>query len=83
MYKLIISPHAQKELKKIKKTYEKAISLALQEIKEDPYSSKPLVNELTGQYTYKVGVYRIIYKINPRDKIVNVLTAGHRATVYK
>ena len=51
MYKLIISPHAQKELKKIKKTYERAISLALQEIQEDPFSSKPLVNELTGKYT--------------------------------
>ena len=83
MYKLIVSPHAQKELKKIKKIYERAISAALEDIREDPYISKPLIEELIGKYTYKVGVYRIIYKINNKDKIVNILTAGHRARVYQ
>ena len=83
MFKLIVSPHAKKELKKVKNIYEGAISAALQEIKEDPYVGKPLTEEFAGKYTYRVGAYRIIYKIDKKDKVVNVVTAGHRGTVYK
>lgn len=82
MYKLIISPQVQKELKRIKKTHQIAINLVLQDIKETPLIGKPLTRELTGKFSYRVGVYRIIYKINKTDKVIYILTAGHRATVY-
>lgn len=36
MYKLIIAPQAQQDLKKLKKIAEISIKLALEEIKEDP-----------------------------------------------
>jgi mRNA-degrading endonuclease RelE of RelBE toxin-antitoxin system len=39
--------------------------------------------ELTGKFSFRVGVYRIIYKVNKKDKVVDILTAGHRATVYE
>ncbi len=41
MYRLIISPQAQKELKKIKKEFEIPIKLAIEELKEDPLLGKP------------------------------------------
>lgn len=82
MYKLIISPQAQQELKRIKKTHQIAINLVFQDIKETPLIGKPLTRELTGKFSYRVGVYRIIYKLNKKDKLVYILTAGHRATVY-
>lgn len=83
MYKLHISSKARKEIKKIPHPHQKAIILALAEIKEDPLLGKPLTRELTGRFTFKVGVYRIIYTINRKDKIVTILTAGHRATIYR
>jgi mRNA interferase RelE/StbE len=83
MYKLIISPRAKKELKKLKDTHKIAMVSVLDEIKEDPFSGKPLTRELTGRLSFRVGVYRIIYKVNMKDKIVNVLSAGHRGTIYK
>lgn len=82
MYKLIISPEARKELKKIKKVHQTTIKLVLQEIKEDPFIGKPLTRELTGRFSCRVGVYRIIYKINKIDRAVYILTAGHRAMIY-
>ncbi len=82
MYQLKLTGRAKKEFKNIKKIYEVAINSALQDIKEDPFIGKALTRELTGKFSLKIGVYRIIYKVNRKDKIVNILSAGHRATVY-
>lgn len=83
MYKLIISPRAKKELKKLKDSHKIAIVSVLDEIKEDPFSGKSLTRELTGRFSFRVGVYRIIYKINKKDSIIDVLSAGHRGKVYE
>jgi mRNA interferase RelE/StbE len=83
MYKLRISSRAEKEIKKISHPHQNAIVLALAEIKEEPFLGKPLTRELTGRFSYRVGIYRIIYKVNKKDKTIDILTAGHRATVYE
>lgn len=83
MYRIEISPKAKKELKKIKKLYKRAIARAIDELKEDPFVGKPLTRELTGKFSLKVGVSRIIYKVNNQDKTVQIIAAGHRGTVYK
>lgn len=83
MFKLLISSKAQKKIKLLKKLHQEAILAALAEIEEDPLIGKPLTRELTRRFSFKVGVYRIIYSVDQEDKIVRVLDAGHRATVYK
>jgi mRNA interferase RelE/StbE len=83
MYKLRISSRAESEIKKISYPHQKAIILAFAEIKEEPFLGKPLTRELTGKFSFRVGVYRIIYKVNKKDKVIEILTAGHRATVYE
>ncbi len=82
MYRLIISPRAKKHLKDIKKENQEAIKISLDEIKEDPLIGKPLSRELSGKFSHRVGVYRIIYRINQKDKIVTILSARHRGVVY-
>ena len=83
MYELRIFKQASREIKKISRMHQKALLEALNAIRENPFSGKPLARELTGRYSYRVGVYRIIYKINKKDKIIFVLSAGHRSRVYK
>ncbi len=83
MFRLLISTRAQKRLKLLKKTHQEAILSALEEIKENPFMGKPLTRELTGRFSFRVGVYRIIYIVSEGNKTVRVLNAGHRADVYK
>lgn len=83
MFEVRISTKAEKQIKKIKKIYQTAILSALEELREDPYVGKPLSKDLTSRFSYKVNVYRIIYKVNQQDKIVNIISAGHRATIYE
>ena len=83
MYKIIVSPKAIKELKIIKKLHREAFKKTLESIAENPHEGKPLTKELVGKYSYRVGVYRIIYIINKNDKAINIVTAGHRSLVYR
>lgn len=82
MYNLQVSQTAAKEIRKLEKKHQEAIIEALQEIREHPLSGKPLTRELTGRFSYRVGVYRIIYKVRQKDRIIIILTAGHRSSVY-
>lgn len=83
MYRIKLSAQARKEVKLIRIRYQETLDAAFEEIKDNPFAGKPLVKELTGRFSYKVGVFRIIYKINTKDKIVQVITAGHRSRIYK
>jgi len=83
MYELRIYKQVQREIKKISKLHQKAILEALEEIQDNPLSGKPLARELTGRFSYRVGPYRIIYRVNQKEKIIQVVSAGHRSVVYK
>ena len=83
MYKVLITAKAKKELKQIAKKHQEALLLAFEDLKEDPHIGKPLTRELTRRYSYRVGVFRIIYTINRKDKKIDILSAGHRGIVYK
>lgn len=82
MYRVSISPKARNQLKKLKQHYKIALARVIEDLKDDPYLGKPLGIDLIGKYSYKVGVFRIIYKINPQDKTIQIITAGHRSTIY-
>lgn len=83
MYQIKLAAQAKKELKTIKTMYQEAIDAAFEEMKEDPFIGKPLTRELIGKYSYRIGIYRIIYKVNQKDQIINILTMGYRSKVYE
>jgi len=83
MYQIKITKQAKKELKHISKLYRQAVLEAIEEIKENPSLGKPLTQELTGKFSYRIDVYRIIYKVYKQDGIIKILSAGHRESIYK
>lgn len=82
MFELRISKRAEKQIKKLKKEHQLEIIEVLVEIKENPLLGKALDRDLTSRFSYRFGAYRIIYKVNQQDKIVEILYAGHRGSVY-
>jgi len=81
-YALILSPKAENQLKKISRNHQKVLIEIFGEIIENPLLGKPLGRELTGRFSLRVGVYRLVYKIDQIDKKVIVLRIGHRGKVY-
>ena len=70
------------QLKRLKLKYRFSLSLIIDDLKEDPFIGKPLTRDFLGRYSYRVGIYRIIYRINIKENLVEIITAGHRSTVY-
>lgn len=82
MYRIKLTAKAKRELKNLSKSDNLSIGQIIEDLKEDPLIGKPLSRELIKKFSYRVGVYRVIYKINHRDKIITVLSAGHSSSVY-
>ena len=53
------------------------------ELSRDPYTGKSLKGELNGYWSFRVGVYRIIYVIRNKEVVVEVLRIHHRREVYE
>ena len=82
MYRVKLTARAKRGLKNLPKPYKEAVTIVINELKEQPTFGKPLGRELTGKFSIRIGFYRIIYKINSVDDIVLVLNIGHRSKVY-
>ena len=82
MFKLKITAKAKKQIKNISKLHQEAVIEAFEVIKEEPQSGKPLTKELFSRYSFRVGVHRIIYLIDFKDKIITIISAGHRSKTY-
>ena len=72
----------QKRFSKLPKTIKSKIEGALKEIYLDSYSGKWLLGELEGEFSFRVGIYRIIYCIDEQDNIW-IETVRHRKNTYR
>ncbi|MFC1659617.1 type II toxin-antitoxin system RelE/ParE family toxin [Pseudomonadota bacterium] len=85
MYKIVLSDKAEKSLNKLDKYVKTKILKYLKEkIEKNPTDyGKPLTENLSGLWRYRVGDYRIITKIINEELTVLVVEVGHRREVYK
>lgn len=58
------------------------IIVKIESLMENPYDGKPLVGNHKGEFSLRVGNYRIIYTIDHIDCIIYILTVKHRKHVY-
>lgn len=87
MYKIVFTKNAQKEYtylyNKTNKAIFKKVRAALESLAKDPHQGKPLKLTMKGKYSYRVGMYRIIYSIKHNILTVYILDIGHRREIYK
>ncbi len=83
MYHIIVQPTAQKKLVKLPKPWQSKISRAIHLLSIDPYVGKKLHGDYAGAYSLRAWPFRIIYTINARQVIVEVLDLGHRKDIYR
>ena len=85
MYKIEFLPDAQEFYQRMyysDKSYFNRIQAALFSISENPFQGKSLKHAFKGQYSFRVGAYRIIYKIIRETVTVNIFDIGHRRDIY-
>ena len=55
----------------------------IESLEETPFEGKPLVGNHRGEFSLRVGNYRIVYETDSPAKTVYILTIKHRRHVYK
>jgi len=82
-YQVVVPKKAQKELDKVDTRYRLRILTALIDLGNNPYIGKKLKGKHSGEWSFVVVPYRIIYRIKKQELIVLVIRIKHRQGAYK
>ena len=59
------------------------IKAALQTILDDPQAGKALKDELQGLRSFRVGRFRVVYRIRGEEGIIEITAIGPRKRIYE
>jgi mRNA interferase RelE/StbE len=85
MYKVDLSARAQEFYKKADQPLARKLARCFEQLERDPRQHpniKRLAGNLAGHYRYRVGDYRVIYRIDDQKQLVAVLNIAHRSEAY-
>lgn len=86
-YHVIYTPAALKELKKMDPHQSKIIlswiSENLEGCSNPRLKGKSLSGDRSGEWSYRIGSYRMLAEIIDSEIQIQVFKAGHRSTVYR
>ena len=81
-YRVLYTQEAAKCIGKLDGGVKERIRKAIGRLSAHPELGKRLTGLLSDRWSYRVGDWRILYKIRKSELIILVLTVGHRREVY-
>ena len=85
-YTVVFAKAAEKEFDAIverNRDLGERLSKAIARLAEDPRRGEFLRGPWKGYWKYRVGDYRIIYRIEHQRLIIYIVTVGHRGEAYR
>jgi mRNA interferase RelE/StbE len=84
MYKVVWKEETKKDLAKIDHAIVKKITDKVENyLIQDPLSlGERLLYDWKGHYRYRIGDYRVIYKVKELEILILVVKVGHRKEIY-
>ena len=85
MYKVCYLDSVEQDLKHLDRPVIKRILDKIEKaLARDPKGlGKPLSGHFVGLWRYRIGDYRVIYKIADREILILVAHIGHRSRIYR
>ena len=80
--RLRVPDHIVALIRKSHPEIKKKIRAGLEYIQKEPQLGKPLRDDLAGLKSYRVGRFRIIYRIST-EKIIDIVAIGPRTIIYE
>ena len=80
---LQLAQSADKSLSKLPQNIQSKIIISFDRIKQDPIAGIKLHGELKNYYKFRVGDYRIVYRLYLKESLVQIVKIEHRQGVYK
>jgi len=82
-WRLVVTPKVQTTLRVLPPQTKRYVREALEELRKDPWSGKPLRDQLAGLFSLRTRRFRIVYRIERNLVTVIVVGFGHRKTIYE
>lgn len=86
MFELILSPEARAFFAAADQPLARKLARCFRQLERDPRrhnNIKRLSGPLAGRLRYRIGDWRVIYRIDDRARQVHVLVIAHRSEVYE
>lgn len=80
--KVIITPQARKQYKKLSPKYQKRVKGKMIALEDNPHAGKALLGKLKGLRSLRVWPYRVIYTVNTQREDVWIVSILHRQGAY-
>jgi len=81
-YRVLYTQEAARQIGKLDGAVKERIRKAINRLSEHPELGKRLTGLLSDRWSYRVGAWRILYKIRRAELLILILTVGHRREVY-
>jgi len=82
-YVIRLKPRAEAELDKLSFSTVKRITAKLLALEENPRPHGAVKLQGTEGYRIRIGEYRVVYLVNDRERVVDVVRIAHRREVYR
>lgn len=83
MARVLVTRRFQESFEVLDSSVQTRVRGALEKIRANPRIGKALTGPLSGEFSYRVGAYRIIYTHSPAEDAVWLETVRHRRAVYR
>ena len=74
---------AVRELRRLPQNLRVSVFEAVEHLRGDPLSGKPLSGQWQGLRRLRVGSVRVLYGFDGKELLISVLRIGHRREVYR
>ena len=84
MYDIEFTKQALKDLQRIPRNYTVAIFEKIKKLSVNPYNEELDIKKLKGVpgYRLRVGEYRVVYEIEAKKLVINIIKIQSRGNVY-
>lgn len=82
-YTIFLTKKAQKQLDKLTNNVADPIINAIANLENEPRPNGSIKLKGREGYRIRIGNYRVIYEIQDKELIIDIIALGHRKDIYK
>ncbi|MDZ7963194.1 MAG: type II toxin-antitoxin system RelE/ParE family toxin [Aulosira sp. DedQUE10] len=86
MYELTLTRKAQKFYEEVDTSLAERLNRCFDQLRENPYEHpniKRLKGEFSGLLRYRVGDWRVVYRVDEAQSLITILLIAHRSDIYQ
>ena len=82
-YRPDLPPHVADVIRNLPPEVKPGVKAAIRALSSEPGTGEPLQRELGGLWKYRVRRFRVVYAVDRRRRVLQIIAVGHRRAVYE